>query len=324
RFKPRKNKKKMQGLDGLLLPLAGGMLAGALSGGRVVEVVEYMPTVSNVRFEKARENLCWFFQLYVVDKRRAFAGGDSKVYYINVSAAKSLTQDHSCGVKSFQAFRGFSSKAVSPVPFSVFGSDSMMMVTPHLAEVANNGLDVQVVKPGNVTFYFMKRTSAEDKAAPDAKRYDKNSLVSQTLRAADVGELIRSSCENVRITDKWHPENYLAVEKDISETHQHEVRRFTIQKDESSQSVSCTLEEMLALQKMLEVGVPIFGGFTELFSVDDPESLRLEFAAGRGVMRVLLDMHLAGSTMSRSYMQVPIMVTDHNFREGDYYITSRV
>ncbi|KAF4676753.1 Ca(2+)-dependent cysteine protease [Perkinsus chesapeaki] len=32
RFKPRKNKKKMQGLDGLLLPLAGGMLAGALLG----------------------------------------------------------------------------------------------------------------------------------------------------------------------------------------------------------------------------------------------------------------------------------------------------
>ncbi|KAF4671697.1 hypothetical protein FOL46_009992 [Perkinsus olseni] len=190
----------------------------------------------------------------------------------------------------WQMFKGFSSRAVSPVPFSVFGSDSMMMVTPHLAEVANNGLDVQVVKPGNVTFYFMKRTSAEDKAAPDAKRYDKNSLVSQTLRAADVGELIRSSCENVRITDKWHPENYLAVEKDISETHQHEVRRFTIQKDESSQSVSCTLEEMLALQKMLEVGALIFGGSIELFSVNDPESLRLEFAAGRGVIRVLFGM----------------------------------
>ncbi|KAF4736758.1 hypothetical protein FOZ62_002009 [Perkinsus olseni] len=94
--------------------------------------------------------------------------------------------------------------------------------------------------------------------------YDKNSLVSQTLRAADVGELIRSSCENVRITDKWHPENYLAVEKDISETHQHEVRRFTIQKDESSQSVSCTLEEMLALQKMLESTIPSLYGWNLL------------------------------------------------------------
>ncbi|KAF4709287.1 hypothetical protein FOZ63_032027 [Perkinsus olseni] len=146
-----------------------------------------------------------------------------------------------------------------------------------IAEVANNGLDVQVVKPGNVTFYFMKRTSAEDKAAPDAKRYDKNSLVSQTLRAADVGELIRSSCENVRITDKWHPENYLAVEKDISETHQHEVRRFTIQKvDESSQSVSCTLEEMLALQKMLEWGLVLstscFHAFTERERRLDPSA----------------------------------------------------
>ncbi|EER16596.1 conserved hypothetical protein [Perkinsus marinus ATCC 50983] len=32
KFKARKNKRKMQGLDGLLLPLAGGLLAGALLG----------------------------------------------------------------------------------------------------------------------------------------------------------------------------------------------------------------------------------------------------------------------------------------------------
>ncbi|EER16595.1 hypothetical protein Pmar_PMAR017483 [Perkinsus marinus ATCC 50983] len=123
-----------------------------------------------------------------------------------------------------------STKAVSPIPFAVFGGESMMMVTPHLAEVVNNGVDMQVVKPGNVTFYFMKKTTAEAKTSPDAKRFDKNSLVGQTLRAGEIGELIGSSCEEVKINDKWNSENCLVVEKGVSEVHHHEVRRFTIQK----------------------------------------------------------------------------------------------
>ncbi|KAF4676754.1 hypothetical protein FOL47_005175 [Perkinsus chesapeaki] len=158
--------------------------------------------------------------------------------------------------------RSFSSKPVPPVPFTIFGGDSMMMVTPHLAEVVNNGLEVQVVKPGNVTFYFMKRTSPEDKTAPDAKRYDKNTLVSQTLRTGEIGELIRNACEDVKIKDKWQPQNSLSIEKGMSETHENEeVRKFTINKDDSSQTVSCTVEEMVALQKMLEAVIPSLHGW---------------------------------------------------------------